>query len=90
MDNEIKPFSHPQYQTRSANVEAKGFEPCAVCGKKVNPGGAEVEVLDGGGRFARPGEECPHTMGFFWVGSDCAKRLRKAGYAVQTFPTVTP
>ena len=86
----IAPFSGSRYE-RTAEDCAEGAEPCALCGKAVpNPRTApHAEVIDGGARFVLEGEVAaidttdPGYMGQHAVGSSCARKLRRAGVALE-------
>lgn len=74
------PFG-PKYQARVENGST-GTE-CVLCGKQTSRNGRSngttihVRVVDGGGRFATPDEvvDARGDMGYFPVGSECAKSL---------------
>lgn len=85
------PFGYGDSRSRGV---PHGFEQCAHCGRAVRPEVAHwVEVFGGGNRYAKVGEVIdssdPGHMGMFAVGTDCAKRLAKAGVEVQP-PSAIP
>lgn len=69
------PFSGADYHRNEEEAE----NPCAVCGRDVGSGGRKfVEVVGGGARFSTVGAadvEDPGYMGFYAVGSGCARRF---------------
>ena len=81
------PFG-PTYQERLRRCHGDlGEEACCVCGKPTKGKATYATVLDGGSRFATATEEVdtsdPGYMGGYPVGTTCAKRLKKAGLAVE-------
>lgn len=75
-----KPFG-PKYQERTQN--GSNGDECAVCGRptsrknRTNGRTVFVRVVDGGSRFAHPDEDVDERgdMGYFPVGSECAKSV---------------
>lgn len=60
---------------------------CYECGKDISSPRYWVELLDGGARLRLKDEQAPDEsdggyMGFYPVGSDCARKLRKRGVMV--------
>lgn len=80
-----RPFNAPEYRKNAKRVKA-GAEPCALCGRSVEEPCLFVEVTGGGMEFVKVGVVAdvsdPGYMGCHRVGSDCAKKLKKAGIAV--------
>jgi hypothetical protein len=55
---------------------------CNVCHKPVGRNPLYAHLIDGGTRYAKPGEVEPNPnadVGWHPIGSECAKRLRLAG-----------
>jgi tRNA U34 2-thiouridine synthase MnmA/TrmU len=81
----LRPFSGPEYKKNSKRG-GEGTWPCALCGKPVKEPSLFIEVTNGGATFVKVGtvadENDPGYMGCHRVGSDCAKKLKKAGFAV--------
>lgn len=81
----IKPFSIVLLANRPCR---EGEEQCAFCRKpvKMGPKTLMVRIVDGGDRFGTPGEtvDAAGDLGFYPVGSDCA-RTHKA--VLKTFQT---
>ncbi len=55
---------------------------CGICGKQVRePFKHMAAVIDGGARWARPGQEvdrfAPGYMGLYPIGPDCHKKYRR-------------
>ncbi len=72
-----QPFG-PKYSARTA--EGTYGDECAICGRRTKPDAAHARVVDGGTRFATPDEVADEAgdMGFFPIGSECAKSLPTA------------
>jgi hypothetical protein len=81
----LKPFSGSEYAKNAKRVSEDEW-PCALCGKPVKEPSLSVEVTHGGAAFVKADttadENDPGYMGCHRVGSDCAKKLKKAGFAV--------
>ncbi len=88
----LSPFSGPNYHK---NTEKCGSAetPCAFCGRAVKNESSSfsVRVVDGGAGFGTAGQFAgteavgeAGDMGYWPVGSDCAKRLKAAGVYVHT------
>lgn len=81
----IKPFSMTPAITRACRT---GEERCAFCRQPVKVGSRTlmVRIVDGGDRFGAPGEtvDAAGDLGFYPVGSDCARTHRAA---LKTFQT---
>ena len=73
----------PLFEKREWNIDYSKESPCACCGKPVK--GVEYALTKFGGKFASADEYDDDKaaedawVGFLPVGSDCARRLRKAG-----------
>jgi hypothetical protein len=82
--SELKPFASAAYKKNAR----KSDSPCALCGREVKASGMFAEAVDGGARFATKEETVDESdsgyMGCHEVGSDCARRLRKAGFKILT------
>jgi len=75
----------PQYHEREKRTGwGATYAPCLLCGRRVEddaPGGQMVELLVGG-ELLRPtdpraGKNVPSSQGYYRVGADCARRLRR-------------
>lgn len=81
--NLITPFSGKNYHEREQACP-KNHTPCCVCGKPIgDPWKFQVRVVGGGSRWGTADQEQLESeeigdddMGFFPVGSDCARKLR--------------
>lgn len=85
----------PSSATRSRNEARVNYDeaaPCYMCGRPVDPNTATYfQVINGGSHVAlrepgdsgEPGHDPDHTdagyMGHHPFGSDCARKVRKAG-----------
>lgn len=76
----VKPFSGKDYHRNAARCH-ESETPCVVCGKPVHdePNKVMALVIDGGGAWGDPDSYDANDggfMGFYPVGSGCAKRFR--------------
>ncbi len=74
-----EPFSDYAKPDRHEHEAMHDGEPCLFCGRKVRVGQGTVmaHLIDGGANLASIEDDAePNSdLGFFPVGSDCAKRL---------------
>ena len=86
----LRPFGgvngHPGYQANQERAKHKGFplDPshcCVICGKAAVASAFAVRLADTG-EYVTEAEMRETDLGFYPVGSDCAKKLRKAGIEV--------
>ena len=79
----VRPFSGRRYWENCGLPCASGSEPCALCGRPIQPDRQThwVRVVDGGGTFGRrhDSDDGPGEMGCWPVGSECLPKLRAAG-----------
>lgn len=77
-------MGNPNYRTNQEAARHEGFpvdecDCCVLCGKKAVQSGMYV-YLTGRGEYTKAGEgEKNDDLGLYPVGSDCAKKLKKAG-----------
>lgn len=89
--NTVQPFGrrdggHPAYEANLSSGEPS--ECCCYCGRHTGNGKTFAYLLDVGDfakyeDFAHLSDDC--NLGFYPVGSECAKVLKAAGVAVYTF-----
>lgn len=84
----VKPFSGKDYHKNASGHENRA---CVVCGRAVHDN-RFVRVAAGGARFATQVETDSEDgdssdMGFFHVGSECAKRVKAAGGILVKMPS---
>ena len=84
----VEPFSG-KYHTNSQRPRKPGEDACAHCGRpvKVDACRSFVHVHDGGAAYVLAADadkevEGAGDMGWWAVGSDCAKKLRAAGVLI--------
>lgn len=71
-------YAKPDRQEREAMHDG---EPCIICGRKVRVGlgTLAIHLVDGGSTIAAASDDGPFDaasdLGWFPIGSDCAKRL---------------
>ena len=67
------------YMDRPGGGMNVGGEPCAICGREVNPNTAWwIHVVDGGGMALRNDaqyDDAPADMGFWPLGPECANQV---------------
>lgn len=86
----ITPWSAPSALRNQEKCDETNQAGCALCGKAVKePWPYQARVVAGGGRFATRREyenldpvSVAGDLGYFPVGSSCAKKLLKAGVYV--------
>lgn len=88
-DKTPKPFA---YDVRKAAAETDEYHRCVCCGRAVEIATATlfVHVINGGSDYGGEAEETNEVgdtdagdMGWFPVGSACARKLRNAGIFIQ-------
>jgi hypothetical protein len=85
----LKPFGgNPNYRKNQERAKSKGGHPldasscCVLCGKKAYESGLSV-MLSNVGLYITPEEHNDSDdLGYYPVGSDCAKKLKAAGIPV--------
>ena len=86
---DLRAFSSLKYQENqrkaARNRAADTTDCCVVCGRMAN---SEFVVLSDGGEYITPEEYRDTDLGYYPVGPDCARKLRKEG--VPTFKKPVP